>query len=78
MSSKYFGKTNVAYCCSLLHCGTFPFSELNAMPCRPPKERLIYHEENLDTDLPVVTTVPDLADHHLGNILFSLHIERGK
>lgn len=41
------------------------------MPGRPLKERVVYHEDNLDTDLPVVTTVPDLSDHPLGKSLKS-------
>ena len=39
--------------------------DLNAMECRPTRHMVQINEENLGTDLPVVTTVPDLADHPL-------------
>ena len=45
------------------------------MPCRPIKERVVYHEENLDTDLPIATTVPDLADHPFGKISLTLFVK---
>ncbi len=41
-------------------------SELNSMECRPPRQLVRIHEENVGTTLPVVTTVPDFADHPLG------------
>lgn len=39
------------------------------MPGRPMKQRIVYHEENIGTNLPVATTVPDLADHPLGLLI---------
>lgn len=39
--------------------------ELNAMKTRPVRDRVLIHEENLHTGLPVTTVVPDLSDHPL-------------
>jgi hypothetical protein len=44
----------------------FIFSDLNAMKTRAIRERVIIHEDNFNTNLPVTTTVPDLADDPLG------------
>jgi len=46
--------------------------ELNQMPCRPTRQRvLINHQQaSNDSSLPTIATVPDLADHPLGNNVF--------
>jgi len=45
------------------------FVELNKMPGRPLREKVMVSEEDVVSGLPVVTTVPDIADHPLGNYL---------
>ncbi|KAK2168049.1 hypothetical protein LSH36_21g10037 [Paralvinella palmiformis] len=39
--------------------------ELNTMKTRPVRERVLIHEENLHSGLPITTTAPDLSDHPL-------------
>ena len=44
-------------------------TELNAMKTRPVRERVLIHEENLHSGLPITTTAPDLSDHPLGKVV---------
>ena len=39
------------------------------MKTRPLQGRVLIHEENLHTGLPVTTVVPDLSDHRLGKVV---------
>ena len=39
--------------------------DINTKEQRPIRQLVKIHEENVGTDLPVVTTVPDLSDHPL-------------
>ena len=43
------------------------------MPGRPTRQRVVYNEENLGTNLPVATAVPDLADHPLGDTFINIY-----
>ena len=40
--------------------------DLNALPCRPVRCRVLFEDQEPPSRLPTVTTVPDLADHPLG------------
>ena len=50
------------------------------MEVRPPRQLVKFNEDNTQSDVPVVTTVPDLADHPLGkgNTLNTHHISIAK
>lgn len=39
--------------------------DLNTLPCRPVRPRVVFEESSSSPDLPTPTTVPDLADHPL-------------
>ena len=40
--------------------------DLNALPCRPVRCRVLFEDHEPPSRLPTVSTVPDLADHPLG------------
>ena len=51
----------------------FVFSvDLNALPCRPVRCRVLFEDQEPPSRLPTVTTVPDLADHPLGVYMYSV------
>ena len=47
--------------------------DLNALPCRPVRPRVVFEENSSSPDLPTPTTVPDLADHPLGKCELKLY-----
>lgn len=47
-------------------------TELNQMPGRPLREKVVISNTLCSDKLPTITTVPDVADHPLGNILLAI------
>lgn len=47
-------------------------TELNQMPGRPLREKVVISNTLCSDNLPTITTVPDVADHPLGNILLAI------
>lgn len=42
------------------------------MPGRPLREKVVISNTLCSDNLPTITTVPDIADHPLGNILLAI------
>lgn len=47
-------------------------TELNQMPGRPLREKVVISNTLCSDNLPTITTVPDIADHPLGNTLLAI------